>query len=269
MLRGMRVVFLHIPKTAGQSVHAGLVEAFGEQAICPARVNDQLRRFSVTELNRFQVFSGHLDWAMLDCLKGPTYVFTILRKPIDRILSFYFFLRKQGEAMTQAERDKPQNQGAKAAFERTPREYFTGGPPHLRNFLDDHYDNFYTYYFAGRFYRARNELLGLTRRGAMKREKLLPMALDNLSLLDEVLTVDDMPQVFARIRELAGLPPAEQVRELRTNVNDSLPSEERAAKLQALGADLETMQRLNEYCEFDDELWKRYANAPVPSSNLR
>ena len=88
----MKVIFLHIPKTAGQSVHAALVNAFGNEAVCPARVNDQLRRMSITEINRYQVFSGHFDWSLLDCIKGPKYVFTILREPIDRILSFYLAL---------------------------------------------------------------------------------------------------------------------------------------------------------------------------------
>ena len=37
-----RIIFLHLPKTAGQSVHAALVDGFGEAAICPARVNEQL-----------------------------------------------------------------------------------------------------------------------------------------------------------------------------------------------------------------------------------
>jgi len=47
---------------------------------------------SITEINRYQVFSGHFDWSLLDCIKGPKYVFTILREPIDRILSFYLAL---------------------------------------------------------------------------------------------------------------------------------------------------------------------------------
>jgi hypothetical protein len=36
----MHVVFLHIPNTAGQSVHAALLAAFEPSAICPARVKE-------------------------------------------------------------------------------------------------------------------------------------------------------------------------------------------------------------------------------------
>lgn len=128
----MRVVFLHIPKTAGQSVHAALQAAFEPSAIRPARVNEQLRPMGISELNRYQVFSGHFDWSALDCIKGPSYRFTILRDPLERTLSFYFYLRKQqGEALAPAERAMPQHSGRRAAAEMTSDEYFLSGPPHL------------------------------------------------------------------------------------------------------------------------------------------
>lgn len=259
----MKVIFLHIPKTAGQSVHAALVNAFGKEAVCPARVNDQLRRMSITELNRYQVFSGHFDWSLLDCIKGPKYVFTILREPIDRILSFYFYLRDEAEKIPTELRSTPDRQGLKAAFELSPRDYFLGGAPHLRRFLDDHYDNFYTYYFAGRHYESRGEMVGLINRNELSHQHVVQMAKDNLTMLDDVFTVDNMSAVFSAIRAISG-------KELmtddkyRTNVNTKVAAKDRRMQIQALGADTATMERLQEYCSMDNELWKLFAEKSIP-----
>ena len=91
------VIFLHIPKTAGQSVHSFLVHLFGQGAIAPARVNEQLIQLSIPQIRKYSVFSGHMDWAMLDCVERPRFVFTILREPTDRILSFYYYLRSEAK----------------------------------------------------------------------------------------------------------------------------------------------------------------------------
>jgi hypothetical protein len=254
----LKVIFLHIPKTAGQSVHAALVNAFGKDAVCPARVNDQLRRMSITELNRYQVFSGHFDWSLLDCIKGPKYVFTILREPIDRILSFYFYLRDEAEKLPEEQRATLERQGLKAAFELSPRDYFLGGAPHLRRFLDDHYDNFYTYYFAGRHYESRGEMVGLIKRGELSSQQVLQMAKDNLAHLDDVFTVDNMSAVFSAIRSISGKKLMNDEK-YRVNVNTNVAAEDRRARIQALGADVATMTRLDEYCQFDNELWKLFA----------
>ncbi|MDV6344318.1 sulfotransferase family 2 domain-containing protein [Nitrosomonas sp. Is37] len=255
----MKIIFLHIPKTAGQSIHAALVNAFGKEAVCPARVNDQLRQFSIAELNRYQVFSGHLDWSLLDCIKGPKYVFTVLREPMDRILSFYFYTRNQGENLSAEERVKPERQGIKAAFELNPREYFLGGPPHLRNFIDDHYDNFYSYYFAGRRYRCRGELAGLINRKEFSQADIVRMAMDNLSTLDDVFTVSDMASVFRAIQEISGVSISEsEAEQYRVNVNTKVAARDRLDGLKALGADEVTLKRLQDYCTMDNKIWALY-----------
>jgi hypothetical protein len=254
----MRIVFLHIPKTAGQSVHAALVKAFGEDVVCPARVNEQLARMTITELNRYQVFSGHLDWAMLDCIKGPKYVFTILRNPVDRILSFYFYLRDQAANLPVEKLHKPEHQGLRAALELTPQEYFSGGPGHLRKFLDDHYDNFYAYYFASRHFQGRAQLHGLMKRGELNQEDVLRMAKDNLGMLDDVFTIDNMTDVFATIRRLSDSREG-QVEEYQVNVNKNLSADNRVEKLRLLGGDDKLLKRIDHYCELDNKIWDLYS----------
>lgn len=261
-----KIIFLHIPKTAGQSVHAALENAYGSDAVCPARVNEQLRRFTIKELNRYKVFSGHLDWSMLDCIQGPKYVFTVLREPMDRILSFYFYLKDEAAKLAPAARERPEYEGMKAVLEFSPRQYFVDGPPSMRRFLDDHYDNFYTYFFAGRHYGARGPLVGAVRRGDLDRDRLLDMARDNLSCLNDVFTVNRMADVFAMIRRLSGKGlPADDT--YRVNVNTKLAAEDRMARLQALGADEPTMQRLRDFCSLDNALWNRF-DAQVAGERL-
>lgn len=258
----MKVIFLHIPKTAGQSVHAALVHAFGREAVCPARVNDHLKKFTITELNRYQVFSGHLDWAMLDCIKGPRYTFTIFREPMDRILSFYFYLRDEAAKLSAEDLRSPERQGLRAALELSPKDYFIGGPPFLRRFIDDHYDNFYSYYFAGRHYQARSELVGLTKRGELSHDDILRMAKDNLSQLDSVFTVDDMTSVFSAIREISGKEIMSDDK-YRVNVNKNISAHDRGQRLRDLGAERDTMEKLEACCMLDSQLWQLHASKVI------
>lgn len=253
----MKIFFLHIPKTAGQSVHQALIGSFGNKKVCPARVNDQLRQYSLAELDKYTVFSGHLDWRILDCLSGKKYVFTILREPLERILSFYFFLRNEATRL-QNDLDREDRQGLKAVLGNTPREYFCGCSPHLRNFLDSYYDNVYTYYFAGRSYNSRGELNVLVDRGVLTREKIQQMAFDNLCILDAVFTLDDMPRVFSTIAELSGKPPVKKDG-YRMNVNKAQPKESRMDQLLTLGADTVTLDRIRQNCAMDQHIWKHFA----------
>lgn len=257
-----KVVFLHIPKTAGQSVHEALVGAFGADAICPARVNEQLYAYDIAQLHGWRVFSGHLDWSRLDCLRGPRFVFTVLREPRDRILSFYFYLREQASKLTPEELEKPERQGMKAVLAMKPAEYFLGGPPHLRKFLDDHYDNFYTYFFAGRHYTARGPLKQLVKRGVLDEERLLAMAQGNLAQLDAVYTMDQVPQLLDRIAEISGsqLKPADAY---RINITQSVAAEKRLERLRALGAGPRVFECLDRWCSLDNRLWQHLtASAP-------
>lgn len=261
----MKVIFLHIPKTAGQSVHTALVNAYGQEAVCPARVNHQLYPMSIKELNRYQVFSGHLDWSLLDCIEGPKYVFTVLREPQDRILSFYFYLREEAAKLSADELKDPGRQGMRAALEMTPKEYFCNGHA-IRNFLDDHYDNFYSYYFAARVYQGRSRFFGQIKQGAMSHEDIVTLAQENMAQLDDVFTIDNLGQVFEKIRTISGQKIMHDD-DYRVNVNTAINAEKRLEKIKALGADPQTITRIADYCKLDNLMWARYATAPHAETN--
>ncbi len=253
-----KLVFLHIPKTAGQSVHAYLQGGFSADEIAPARMNNTLIGMPLDDIARYRLFSGHLDWALLDCIEGPKFVFTILREPRDRILSFYFFLRAKAGRMPPGELELPQHQGMKAALELPCDEYFCGGKPHLRTFLDNHYDNFYAYYFASRIFEGRSRILGRRQvEPSFDDERVVEAALSNMAHLDGVYTVDDLGALERDLKARAGLVRAgKPLANYKVNVGDSDSAGRRVEQLQRLGATQRTMSRLDAMVRLDNEVWR-------------
>jgi hypothetical protein len=87
-----RIVFHHIPKTAGTSLHQALVSNFAPEKICPERFAN-LDRFTFSELSKYELFSGHFDKYNVDLVPSPKRVFTFVREPRSRIVSLYKFWR--------------------------------------------------------------------------------------------------------------------------------------------------------------------------------
>lgn len=255
----LNIVFLHIPKTAGQSVHHFLKTLVGPASVAPARVNEQLYLLSVPDLRRYRLFSGHLDWALLDCVQKPKFVFTILRNPVDRILSFYFFLRAEAQKLSGEELRRPENQGKHAVLHLSCDDYFNGGKPHIRNFLDNHYDNFYMYYFAGRTYDARQRLMGRkTADPSFTTKRILKMALDNLALLDGVYTIDRLDCLERDLRFATGFRDEQpSLAGLHINRGTGDPAD-RLKALESLGATQMTFDRIRSMVAQDEEIWKLY-----------
>jgi len=253
-----RVIFLHIPKTAGQTVHYFLEYLFGKDNISPTRVNEHLYKYSTQELQRYKVFSGHLDWCMLDFLSGKKFIFTVIRDPLDRILSFYFYLRKKAETLPSSELKKPQNKGLWAALNLPVDEYFSGGSPGLRTFLDNHYDNFYTYYFAGRRYDARQYIKPLIMKGELNNNKVIDMAIDNLKSVN-VYHINNLEKLYKDLIKISGKENDVEIQKflsIQINKNKSVPNklEDRLDLLSSIGASKRTFKKLVEFCELDYKL---------------
>jgi hypothetical protein len=250
-----RVVFLHVPKTAGQSVHAYLAAAFRPSEICPAREQRQMVGLSIPAIRRYSLFSGHLDWAQLDCLGGSPFVFTILRDPLERIMSFYFFLRREAKQLPPDELAAQHQRGLRAALELSPDEYFCGGPPDLRNFLDDHFDNFYTFYFAGRSFDARRRILGqIGGRGGIQRSDIVAVARANLSTLGGVYRMTELARLEEDLRAIGCVALGKSMVEIRDNVGEG-DLQSRLAELATIGPCMQALRRLHEMVGHDNELW--------------
>jgi hypothetical protein len=86
------VVFLHIPKCAGTSLHLALLKQ-NFKSICPERHNG-LGNWSAAALARYNLFSGHFDITTLDLIPAKRMsIVTLLRRPEARLISAYRFLR--------------------------------------------------------------------------------------------------------------------------------------------------------------------------------
>lgn len=171
------LVFLHIPKTAGQTVHFQLVRSLGEAALSPVRTHTQ----ALPEAQfppGYRLYSGHLDWTALDSLPGPRFVFTVLRDPRERLASFYFYLRDTALQMAPAALAAGARPDLSDLLRQTPDEYFFGSDAGSLRFVRDHYDNFYCSYFATRRVRGRAMLDGLAPEAVLARARAGLAALD-------------------------------------------------------------------------------------------
>lgn len=85
-----RILFDHIPKTGGSALHAVFMKWYGADLVTP-----QLKGFSLrAALSKYEaltVISGHLRFSPGDILPTNRLKVSIVRDPVDRALSSYFF----------------------------------------------------------------------------------------------------------------------------------------------------------------------------------
>ncbi|HVE23405.1 MAG TPA: sulfotransferase family 2 domain-containing protein [Acidocella sp.] len=257
-----RIIFLHIPKTAGQSVHHFLEFFVPPEKVSPARVNSQLVTMSISEMRQYQLFSGHLDWSLLDCLDGPKFTFSVLREPVSRIVSFYLYLLREAKGLSSDQLRLPQNAGPRAILELSCDQYFSAGPPDMRIFLDNHYNNFYAYYFAGRRFDGRQKLtLNQKFNKDLTDEKIVDMACENIRVLDAIYSVSELHHLESDIRTLTGInSPAPTFDKLKINTGDSNNIEGRMAELARLGATQVTFNKLKEMTILDQQIWEKFGD---------
>lgn len=183
------IVFLHIPKTAGQTVHNSLSRVVKARRVSPIRVHSQTTTAQDQYPPGYSLYSGHLDWTAIDHLPPARFVFTVLRDPGERIASFYYFLQREAAGLDQQTRNLPHNLGLKRALEWAPDDYFFGGDEAWQIFVRSHYDNFYCTYFATR------RMLGWGATLPLTQTQLLTQARAGLAALDRVYSTNDMAQL--------------------------------------------------------------------------
>jgi hypothetical protein len=144
-----QVVFLHIPKTAGQSIVQELQRVFGSSNMSPVRTHTQAKNDAQLPAG-YRVYAGHIDWVDLEDLDDDRFSFSVLRNPRERIASFYFYLKREAEKLSTKQLGLNENTGKRNILAMSADDYFFGGEQPWQIFIHDHYDNFYTTYFATR-----------------------------------------------------------------------------------------------------------------------
>lgn len=92
---GRPVFLLRAHKTAGQSFSLGLRRAFRPDEISPHYTTWDYARTPADELSQYRYFSGHVGRPTAVTAAPDCRLLTILRNPVDRLISSYFFWRSQ------------------------------------------------------------------------------------------------------------------------------------------------------------------------------
>jgi len=91
-----RLIFLHIPKNGGTTFNSILNKNFKKKHTYHFKGHEDAVRFkNMTDLERnaFQLLTGHIMFGKHSLLQGDSNYVTFLRKPVDRMISFYYFAK--------------------------------------------------------------------------------------------------------------------------------------------------------------------------------
>jgi hypothetical protein len=193
--RNRKLVFLNIPRTGVTTLHEQISKAFDRAEICPHRLGLPAE-CSAEELEGYRFFSGCFTPDEVRRIPGEKYVFTVLRDPVERLLS----LRDSGLLPGSAGDAGPGSAGS-------PRVLSHQGVKGLRQILD----NGMARQLAGS--------IAVTDDGTYLSEKdgvrtvlapseIVRLALTNLAGLDFVGFSDELDMAYARIAHDFGLPQA-------------------------------------------------------------
>ncbi len=96
-----RLLFDHLPKCAGTTVGNYLHSQYPARLIFqtdglePQASVRRFREMSAANRFRYRLICGHLAHQLLDVVAPATLTLTILREPVDRIVSHYYYVRRQ------------------------------------------------------------------------------------------------------------------------------------------------------------------------------
>lgn len=90
----MKIIFIHIPRTAGTTIGTQIAEQVSDGAICPAWDNSTLQKIIADgSVDNYTVFSGHFHYNTTLLIPGEKFVFTFLRSPISRFISEILYVK--------------------------------------------------------------------------------------------------------------------------------------------------------------------------------
>jgi Wzt C-terminal domain len=191
-----RMIFDHMPKTAGEAVRVWITKSLGRGCVTPHLIGqhrDLIRRYG----GNYCIISAHVhfDGHGLD----PRYRYiTCLREPVDRVVSWLYFVLKNHEAQQLAE-----------LWEQAERFVASEGEE-LHPNLAGHVSNLYVRHFANVFdISPRTE------------EKRLADALSAIDRYDVWGVYEEMPGFLEAVAALIDLPAPRQIE--RLNVTRSRP----------------------------------------------
>ena len=90
------LIFLHLPKTAGQTLVHIMKRQYGPDAVLSlysSSFGEELRMMPRQQTDTIRLIIGHLYFGVHSFFPGLSIYLTMLRDPVDRIISHYYFVR--------------------------------------------------------------------------------------------------------------------------------------------------------------------------------
>jgi hypothetical protein len=95
------LIFLHIPKTAGTTLSRIIEKQYPGRAVYTTRTEggharslEDFKALDPSQRNEIRCLKGHIPFGMHAYLRQPCVYITLLREPVDRIISHYYFVLK-------------------------------------------------------------------------------------------------------------------------------------------------------------------------------
>ena len=91
-----KLVFIHLPKTAGTTVREILRHQYGPDAICgiydgdPGFISQEaFAALTPDERDRYRVYCGHFSYGLHQQITAESHYYAMFRDPVERIVSYY------------------------------------------------------------------------------------------------------------------------------------------------------------------------------------
>lgn len=123
----MKLCFVHIPKTGGTSLKNYLDQFFDNEKICPFDQSTELHKTTSEQLAGYDFIRGHINGHIAYRLLKDRYNYvTVIRHPVERVISNYFFHRNEDDSVVDDERQMPtRREYVRLAKELTLRDFIT------------------------------------------------------------------------------------------------------------------------------------------------
>ncbi len=92
-----KYIFAHLPKTAGTSFRSLLGALFGNDAVSPGFAASRIDQAEAEKLDNYTVICGHISLVDIQAYFPERAILTILREPVDRCVSWYFYAKNNVE----------------------------------------------------------------------------------------------------------------------------------------------------------------------------
>jgi hypothetical protein len=173
--------FLHLPKTAGSSLRDMLRLRFAERDIFPIERVQVLQQTPKAEIQKYKLFCGHFDYQFVYLFPVKPNIITVLRDPVERVLSNYSFWREnylsKGEVVTI---------NGVEVVEMVPEEVMLP----LEDFIESDYPQIWDEVNNSQAARLAHSL-GWRRENQVSEDELWKTASQNLDTIDAVGTVEN------------------------------------------------------------------------------